>query len=129
METKIKSASVKIMLSYDYSHFETCLSLENEDGIIQQDIDNARKDCQRLCDKAVKQYKIAKDMARRRQDAKYRMHNFKQECQLIAKKPECDRTMKEIGMLKQYEQENWQAQFDHRYDYEDDFEDDFEDEA
>ena len=29
METRIKSASVKIMLSYDYSHFETCMSLEN----------------------------------------------------------------------------------------------------
>lgn len=28
MDTKIKSASVKVMLSYDYSHFEASMSLE-----------------------------------------------------------------------------------------------------
>ena len=123
METKIKSASVKIMLSYDYSHFETCMSLENEEGVSQQDIDNARKDCQRLCDKAVKQYKIAKEMASMRQDAEYRMHNFEEECKRIAKKPEQDRTVKEVGMLKQYEQEKWREQFEYDYDYEDDYED------
>src|ERR1035437_1439724 len=113
METKIKSASVKIMLSYDYSHFETCMSLENEEGVTKQDIDNARKDCQRLCDKAISQYKIARSIADKRSDGQYKMHNFEQECQRIERKAECDRTMKEIGMLKQYQQENWQAQFDY----------------
>lgn len=115
----IKSASVKIMLSYDYSHFETSMSLEDENGITKEDIDNARKDCQRLCDKAVAQYKIAKAMAAKRSDGQYQMSNFESECKNIAAKPEHDRTLKEIGMLKQYQDENWQQQFEYEYDYED----------
>ena len=121
METKIKSASVKIMLSYDYSHFETCISLENEEGVSKEEIDNARKDCQRLCDKAVKQYKIAKDMAIRRSDGEYKIRNFEEQCKLIALKNEDDRTIKEVAMLRRYQDENWQAQFDYDYDYEDDY--------
>ena len=100
------------MLSYDYSHFETSMSLSNDRGVSKEDIDNARKDCQRLCDKAVSQYKIAKDVASKRSDGVYKMHNFEQECLRIERKAECDRTLKEIAMLKQYSQENWQAQFD-----------------
>lgn len=118
----IKSASVKIMLSYDYSHFETSMSLENENGITTKDIDDARKECQRLCDKAVKQFKIAKSMAANRSDGQYKMANFESECKKIAAKAEHDRTLKEIGMLKQYQDENWREQFDYDYDYEDDYE-------
>ena len=123
MKTMIKSASVKIMLSYDYSHFETSMSLENDEGVTKKEIDNARKDCQRLCDKAVEQYKLAREMAEKREDAQYKMHNFKAECERIALKKEGDRTLNESAMLKQYQQENWQAQFDYYYDYEDDFKD------
>jgi hypothetical protein len=120
METKIKSASVKVMLSYDYSHFEASMSLENDNGITVNEIDSARKDCQRLADKAVSQYKTAKTMAANRNDGAYRMNNFIAECKNIQAKNEHDRTLKEIAMLKQYENENWQAQFDYDYDYMDD---------
>ena len=48
------------------------------------------------------------------------MASFEQECQRIAKKDEHDRTLKEIAMLKQYQDENWRAQFEEDYDYEDD---------
>jgi len=68
MPTKIKSASVKVMLSYDYSHFEASMQLENDEGLGMKDIDNARKNCQRLADKAVGQYKTAKDMAETKDD-------------------------------------------------------------
>lgn len=34
METIIKSASVKVMLSYDYSHFEASMALENDKGFL-----------------------------------------------------------------------------------------------
>jgi len=120
METKIKSASVKVMLSYDYSHFEASMSLENDNGILLEEIDEARKKCQRLTDKAVSQYKTAKTMAANRNDGAYRMKNFESECKAIQSKNEHDRTLKEIAMLKQYENENWQAQFDYDYDYMDD---------
>ena len=120
METKIKNASVKVMLSYDYSHFEASMSLENDNGLTIKEIDAARKDCQRLADKAVSQYKTAKIMAAKRNDGEYAMRNFAAECEKIKAKNEHDRTLKEIGMLKQYENENWEAQFDCDYDYEDD---------
>ena len=50
--------SVKIMLSYDYCHFEIVLSSDEEMTLEQ--IDEMRKDAQRLADKAVYQYKVAK---------------------------------------------------------------------
>lgn len=118
--TTIKSASVKVMLSYDYSHFEAAMSIENESGLSMKDIDEARKNCQRLADKAVYQYKIAKSMAASRSDGKYKMALFEEECKRIEKKDEHDRTLKEIAMLKQYRDENWQSQFEYEYDYEDD---------
>jgi len=120
METKIKNASVKVMLSYDYSHFEASMSLENDNGLTVKEIDAARKDCQRLADKAVAQYKTAKAQAAQRNDGQYKMKNFEAECIKIKAKDEHDRTLKEIAMLKQYENEKWQAQFDYDYDYDDD---------
>ena len=120
METKIKNASVKVMLSYDYSHFEASMSLENDNGISTKEIDEARKNCQRLADKAVSQYKTAKAMAANRSNGEYAMKNFEAECKRIQAKAEHDRTLKEIAMLKQYENEKWQEQFDYDYDYDDD---------
>ena len=38
------------------------------------------------------------------------------------KNPE-DMNIKEMGMLKQYEDEEWQKQFDYQYDYEDEEDD------
>lgn len=120
MSTIIKTASVKVMLSYDYSHFEACMSVENESGLSLKDIDDARKNCQRLADKAVAQYKTAKAAAAKRSDGQYQMQNFEAECKRILAKDEHDRTIREIGLLKQYQNENWQAMFDYGYDYDDD---------
>lgn len=108
------------MLSYDYSHFESSMQIENESGLSMKDIDEARKNCQRLCDKAVYQYKQHKTNAANRSDGQYKMAAFEQECKRIEAKNEHDRTLKEIAMLKQYHDENWQSQFDYNYDYEDD---------
>jgi hypothetical protein len=120
METKIKNASVKVMLSYDYSHFESSMSLENDNGLTMKEIDDARKNCQRLADKAVYQYKIAKIMASKRIDGEYEMRNFESDCKRIKEKKENDRTLREIAMLKQYDDENWKSQFEYHYDYDDD---------
>jgi hypothetical protein len=106
-ETILKTASVKVMLSYDYSHFESSMSLENESGLSMKEINEARKNCQRLCDNAVRQYKVYKEMAAKRQDGTYRMSLFENECKKIQAKEEHDRTLKEIAMLKQYENESW----------------------
>lgn len=97
METKIKNASVKVMLSYDYSHFEASVSLENDNGLTVKEIDAARKDCQRLADKAVAQYKTAKAQAASGNDGQYKMKNFEAECTKIKANDEQDRTLKEIA--------------------------------
>jgi hypothetical protein len=120
-ETIVKTASVKVMQSYNYCHFEASMSLENNDGIDIKDIDEARKNCQRLTDKAVSQYQIAKSLAAKRSDGKFQIQNFEAECKKILSKDEQDRTVKEIAMLKQYQDENWQSQFEYDYDYEDDY--------
>ena len=120
MQTKIKTASVKVMLSYDYSHFEANMGLENEEGIELHEVDNARKMCQRLADKAVSQYKTAKLSASKRSDGEYKMKNFEAQCKAIEAKQEGDRTINEIAMLKQYNDEDWQSQFEDKYDYDDD---------
>ena len=120
MKTKIKNASVKVMLSYDYSHFETLMSLENEDGLTTEEIDEARKKCQRLSDKAVGQYRKAKDMASLRIDGEIKIRNFTEECERIRAKKEGDRTINEAAMLKQFEDEEWEDKFMYAYDYDDD---------
>lgn len=119
-KTLVKSASVKVMLSYDYSHFEASMSVENEDGLSMVDIDEARKNCQRLADKAVGQYKKAKQMAAQRTDGQFKMQNFLNEIKKIEAKEEGDRTINEVAMLKQYQDEKWRAKFDYDYDYDDD---------
>jgi hypothetical protein len=113
----MKEASVKVMLSYDYCHFEISLTEECDDI---KTVNELRKNAQRLSDEAVRQYKVAKTMAIKRSDGEFRMNNFEAECKRIEAKDEQDRTIKEIAMLKQYKNENWQEQFRYGYDYEDD---------
>ena len=105
MSATIETVTVKVMNSYDYCHFEVALGLRNDDGIEKIDVDNARKDCQRLVDKAIKQYKIAKNMAALRTDGEYKLKNFKAICEEIQRKDEQNRTLREIALLKQLEQE------------------------
>ena len=119
METIVKNASVKVMLSHDYCHFETSMSLENESGVTLKDIDDARKNCNRLMDKAIAQYKIAKKMAQDRTDGKFKIQNFTNACEKIKMKAEGERTINEMAMLKQYDDENWQDQFENDWDYDD----------
>lgn len=120
-ESKMKSASVKVMRSYDYCHFEITMSIDDDGGLTTVNVDNLRKEAQRLADKAVKQYQVAKNDAARRINGKSQMRNFEADCKRIEAKSEGDRTLNEIAMLKQYKDEAWQAKFEREYDYEDDY--------
>jgi hypothetical protein len=79
---------------------------------------------QRLADEAVRQYKIAKERAAKRNDGEYKMQNFVSQCEKALQKPEGERTVNEVAMLKRYSDENWQQQFEREWDY--DYEDDEE---
>jgi hypothetical protein len=109
---------VEIMLSYDYNHFKVALSSDEEMDI--RGVDNMRKDAQRLADKAVEQYKIAKQYAARKVNSTHEKRMYEEHIKQIKAKLEEDRTVKEMAELKSYQDEQWESQFDYDYDYEDD---------
>jgi hypothetical protein len=117
------SASVKIMLSYNYCHFEICIG---EDGFItNEDIDNMRKDAQRLADKAVKQYKIAKKEAQNKINLSMGFSQIEQEVKIIMENyPQSEWNEKQKATIKAYEDLRYRQ--NRIYDYEDDWE--YEDE-
>ena len=113
------SASVKIMLSYDYCHFEVSKSSDQE--LTDKQINEMRKDVQRLADEAVRQYKIAKQEAAYNLECEEKRDYFLRRVTHAEKTPQENRTPEQIAVLKQYQEEEWQSQFEqHDYDYEDD---------
>lgn len=118
MSTIIKSASVKVMLSYNYNHFEASMVVENETGVSITDIDNARKDCQRLCDKAIQQYTIAKNVELRRATLRTEKANLEREVSLIKQSPKESWSVTDKAKVKALEDHNWDLQFDYQDDWE-----------
>lgn len=110
-------ANVKVMLSYDYNHFEVLLAEDCED---LKAINELRKSAQRLADEAVRQYRIAKEKAAKRERAECDKEYFLERICAIQGKPIGERTVDEMAMLKQWDDEIWQDQFTYQYDYEDD---------
>jgi hypothetical protein len=116
MTTIRTSATVKVMLSHNYNHFEASIALENADGVSVQDIDNARKDCNRLCDKAIKQYNVAKVMESKRLSLQSEKANLEREVKEIKQKDESLWTVMEKAKVKTLADHNWEL----LWDYEDD---------
>ncbi len=117
-------ASVKVMLSYDYCHFE--ISKSTDVDLTNEEIDAMRKDCMRLADKAVAQYKIAKKQQSIRLARIEERNAMEREVARIESKPECDRTIGELAKLKAFKDRNWEEYISAKYDYQDDWEDEDE---
>lgn len=112
------SASAKVMLSYDYCHFEICL---NDDSMTEiGDVNKLRKTAQRLADEAVRQYKKAKEMAEKRESLDFEKGSLQYRVDEIMKTPKSERTPEQTAMVKTLADENHWSQYN--YDYEDDFE-------
>jgi hypothetical protein len=110
----ILTANVKIMLSYDYNHFEVALSAECSDML---DVNNLRKRAQRLADEAVRQYKVSKEMASKRSVLENEFRRLKDEINFINKKPQSDWTAEEKAKVKALNDKlYWEA---HQYNYDD----------
>jgi len=110
------NASVKVMNSYDYCHFEVALSA---DDVTLEDTDNMRKDAQRLVDKAIKQYKIAK----KAHDHTEPSGEFVRRVKAIKENfPQSEWTPDQKAAVKQYDDMCFLAS--HQYDYQDDWVDD-----
>ena len=108
------SAFVKIMLSYDYCHFEICKG--TDENLTNEQVNDLRKDCQRLADEAVRQYQVAKQHAAKLDS--YEKKDFDRRIKGILEKEESTLTIEETAMLKQYRDEEFQKQFE-PYDYDD----------
>ena len=94
----IETASVKVMRSHDYCHFEVALSSSVANS--PEAVDELRKTAARLADKAVEQYKVAKENA---EQMVYDARGFARLQDLqsrILKKPESDHTPQEKAVLK-----------------------------
>lgn len=107
------------MLSYDYCHFEICKS--SDENLTDKQIDDMRKDVQRLADKAVKQYQIAKDWEQKRLSRTQEMELMERDVKKILSKEEHLRTLGEVAMVKVFQDKNWNEYIQSQYDYEDDF--------
>lgn len=115
-------ASVKVMLSYDYCHFE--VSKSSDTDLTNQEIDEMRKDCMRLADKAIAQYKIAKDACNIQMARSAEREALRREVQIIESKPENDRTIGELAKVKAFKDRDWEEYVSAKYDYQDDWHED-----
>lgn len=119
-ELTIEIASVKVMRSHDYCHFEVCLSSSSANT--PELVDELRKKAARLADKAVAQYRIAKINASRLLNEKQQRQYLVDRIKHIRETPEGDRTVRDQAELKAFDDAAWEAS--HSYDYEDDWNDD-----
>ncbi len=121
MNPTIKSCSVRILRSFDYSHFEVMLGTNGETPIALEQVDALRKDAARLADKAVEQYKIAKAQTAMHEQYS-NLHSYDAlEAKRIQAKAKGDRTPEEAASLKAYQDAVFRA--NRKFDYEDDWED------
>lgn len=109
------TASVKIMLSYDYCHFEIALSNE---ATTMYEANSLRKNAQRLADEAVRQYKVAKEFVEKKHLAKCELPSLQSEVTEIKKYLPCDWSSRQKGIIKALEDAEFAA--NHKYDYDDD---------
>lgn len=115
-----KSATVKVMLSYNYNHFEASIALENEDGLTTQDIDDARKDCNRLCDKAIKQYQQSKTIESKRANLTSEKRQLEREVAEIKQKDKALWSVTDKAKVKALEDHNWELQWDYDDEWDED---------
>jgi len=114
-----KSATVKVMQSYNYCHFEASTVIEAKEGeeLTMQDMDKARIQCQKLTDKAVEQYKKAKEFEAKRANSSFEKDSLTRDVAAIRAKPENDWSPLDKAKVKALEDHNFQSRF---YDYSND---------
>lgn len=114
-ENTTYAASVKVMRSHDYCHFE--VQLGSSLPLDTAGVDAMRKEAARLADKAVAQYKVAKEQL----ELKERGVGYYEarEAERIGEIAETDRTPEEQATLKDYNDRLHRAT--RSYDYEDDW--------
>lgn len=110
-------ASVRIMRSYDYCHFEVQLGCDDVQTI--EAVDELRKEAQRLADKAVAQYQTAKEKLRDRLNLDWEREQIERELQQYAMIPENEWPPEIKAKKKKLEDHSYWSQHDYDYENED----------
>jgi len=113
MKTIKKSATIKVMLSYDYNHFESSIILENEEGLKLSEINETRKSCNRLCDEAIRQYKKAKSIELKNTNLESQRKRLEYEVAEIERKKKKDRNPEEKAKVKALQDQEWIENYDY----------------
>jgi len=108
-------ASVKIMRSYDYNHFECCLSSDFKQTVLQ--INNMRKDAARLVDESIRQYKVAIKKEKQRDRDEWQMEEAITRAGVLKEKPKSELTSEEAAFLKTYHDRKFWKEWDEEGDY------------
>lgn len=119
MKLTINLASVKVMRSHDYCHFEVNLSASvdcpPDSPEWFQAVDNLRKNAARLADKAVEQYKVARENLA---ELESELVSLEFAADRAERTPESERTPEQKAAIKALSD----AEFAQRhYDYQDDW--------
>lgn len=114
------TTSVKVMRSYDYCHFEVCLSSEVQ---TTEHVDDLRKEAAKLVDKAVSQYQQAKDFEQWKIDSSCKLNRLKKEADKIFQINENERTPRQKAILKLHNDINYQMSVQYSYDNDFEFDD------
>jgi DNA-directed RNA polymerase beta' subunit len=90
--------SVRVMLSYDYNHFETILSATDE--ATPKDMNKLRKEATQLCLEAIRQYKSVKSRTEEANSNRYRAAELSKEACDARRVPEGERTPAQKAVIK-----------------------------
>lgn len=110
-------ASVKVMRSYDYCHFEVNLGSDVE--MSAQEVDDMRRVAATLADRAVADYRRMKDEEPKRNKAAWDKQEMRRKLKDIESKPEGERTLNEAALMAAAQaDEFWQKyEDDEQFDY------------
>lgn len=118
LDEVVENGSVKIMLSYDYCHFEIQLGKREEATL--GEIDELRKKAQMLADKAVKQFKSSKKIAAALAEA-YDMDALERKVGHILERPKSEWSYSDKAYVKTLrDYEYWASRDGYHYEDEDD---------
>lgn len=110
-------ASVKVMRSYDYCHFEVILTDECKD---LDAVNELRKQAAILVDDAVRQYRVCKSKESARQSKEWEANNLLAKIKRIEEKPSSEWTIEETAFMRtKADHEFWKQLHEEDYYYQD----------
>lgn len=118
MNEKRVSPSVRVLLSFDYCHFEVALA--SDQPMTLKETNELRKDAMRLADEAVRQYKVAKEKAQSRNSVVFERERLQADVDRIQNIPAKEWTAEQKAKVKALDDINYWSRHDYNYDDDED---------